>query len=159
MKEIYLKTGETAFVDDTDFEVLKNYKWYLSNSGSAQTYVQRKSYHIGHFILTDYGSKHTNFEVDHINRNPLDNRRCNLRLCTKTQNAQNRKKRSGCKSFFKGLFFNKKTDLWQTRITINKKRISLGYFKNELDAALAYDSAALKYFGEFACTNSNLGLT
>jgi hypothetical protein len=90
--------------------------------------------------------------VDHINGNSLDNRKENLRLATSSQNAMNAHKRAGTKSKYKGVSFNQ--NLWRSGIYLNGKRIDLGYFKNEIDAARAYDQKALELFGEFARPNN-----
>jgi hypothetical protein len=92
--------------------------------------------------------------VDHQNSNPLDNRRANLRLATHAQNMHNRQKiQKKTSSRFVGVCFEKQKQRWIVYITNLRKRIYLGRFKNEIDAARAYDRAALKYFGEFARLN------
>jgi len=93
--------------------------------------------------------------VDHINGDNLDNRKKNLRLCTYAENNRNRKPLENKTSKYKGVGLNKnyKIKTWQARIVKNSKRYSLGYFKNEKEAALAYNQAAKKYFGEFAYLN------
>ncbi|HUV41123.1 MAG TPA: HNH endonuclease [Sedimentisphaerales bacterium] len=92
--------------------------------------------------------------VDHINYDGADNRRANLRAATRSQNQYHVKKRPGTKhSQYKGLYWTKNNRKWQVRITVDKKRLCLGYFLNEIDAARAYDRAACKYHGEFACLN------
>ena len=92
--------------------------------------------------------------VDHINHDGMDNREANLRAETHSQNMYHRKKRSGTtQSKYKGIYWRKKNLKWQALITFEKKRIYLGYFRNEIDAAKAYDRAARKYHGEFASLN------
>lgn len=93
-------------------------------------------------------------ESDHINGDGLDNRRCNLRICTTSQNQQNQQTQSRIKSSgFKGVNWAKRANKWVARIVIAKKEMWLGSFDSELKAALAYDNAAKKYFGEFSKTN------
>jgi len=92
--------------------------------------------------------------IDHINQDGMDNRRANLRAVTYSQNMYHRRKRSGAKqSKYKGIYWRKKNRKWQVQITFEKKRIHVGYFRSEIDAAKAYDRAARKYHGEFASLN------
>jgi len=91
---------------------------------------------------------------DHINRNGLDNRKPNLRPATVSQNLCNRAKRkTKTRSKYKGLEWDKTQRRWKARIQLNGKKINLGSFTNEIDAAKAYDKAAKKLFKEFACLN------
>ena len=94
--------------------------------------------------------------VDHINGHPEDNRRSNLRLATDAQNARNRRKHSTMNgkppvSQYKGVFQN--CNNWKACIRVNRKNMYLGTYRMELEAALAYDDAALRHFGEFAKFN------
>lgn len=92
-------------------------------------------------------------QVDHINGNTLDNRRCNLRICTSAENGRNRKPRKGGSSGYKGVCWNKPAQKWQARIMVGGKSISLGYFDDEVEAARAYDAAACEFHGDFARLN------
>jgi len=91
--------------------------------------------------------------VDHKNCESLDNRQANLRHATLSQNMQNRKKRKNTSSQYIGVWFIKATGKWESRIKHNGKSIFLGKFKNEIDAAKAYDLTAFKLRGEFARLN------
>ena len=93
-------------------------------------------------------------DVDHINHNRLDNRKCNLRVCTHQQNMQNRAKGGGM-SKYKGVVFDKRplNKPWISQITTNHKHHKLGYFKTELEAAKQYNCAARILFGQFALEN------
>lgn len=115
--------------------------------------------------MFDANGKHTSFllhriitganpgeQVDHRNHNGLDNRLCNLRICSQSQNQANKRKLYG-RSRFKGVIRDGKSGKWVARIGVNKKKYTLGRFENEIDAAKAYDAAAIEHFGEFACTN------
>ena len=93
------------------------------------------------------------YEVDHINGNSLDNRRCNLRLCTRQQNNGNQRPRRHS-SIYKGVYWNKEHQKWQAKITVNYRNIDLGRYKDEEAAAEAYAKAARRHFGEFACLPS-----
>jgi hypothetical protein len=93
--------------------------------------------------------------VDHINHNGLDNRKANLRHATRAQNNFNRLIiiREDSSSKYKGVSWRKRKKKWRARICINGERKHIGYFKDEIHAAKAYDKAAKKYHGEFASLN------
>jgi hypothetical protein len=93
------------------------------------------------------------FEVDHINNNSLDNRRENLRVCTRQQNMFNCSKRSGTSSKYKGVHFHRKANKWQATISVDHKIIYLGLYSTEMEACLVRDRAAVKYHGDFAKLN------
>jgi hypothetical protein len=92
--------------------------------------------------------------VDHINGNGLDNRKANIRTATYTQNSCNRKKANkDTWSQYKGVTFNAKRKKWKARIQVHGRKIYLGSFNAETNAAKAYDKAAKKYHKEFAALN------
>ena len=95
--------------------------------------------------------------TDHKNGNGLDNQKHNLRTCSQAQNNRNAKKRENCSSKYKGVYWDKKNKKWRARIYLNKKEICLGRYKNEIDAAKAYDEKAKELFGEFAQPNGCTG--
>lgn len=92
-------------------------------------------------------------ETDHIDHDKLNNQRHNLRVASKSQNNQNRKKRNGTSSKYKGLYRDNRRNRWVCKIKLNNKNIQLGYFENEIEAALMYDVAAKYFFKEFALLN------
>lgn len=102
--------------------------------------------------------------VDHINGNPLDNRRSNLRLVTPQQNAANRKPTGKGSSQYKGVYWDKKRQCWRAQIGLTAfprrgrtpakhVRVCLGRFNSEEAAAHAYNETAAEWFGEYACLN------
>jgi hypothetical protein len=94
--------------------------------------------------------------VDHVNGNTLDNRRCNLRIATRSENQRNTRGRPRHrKSRFKGLsFYPSSVRPWRATIEVGGRQLHLGYFATELDAAMAYNLAASTHFGAFAYLNS-----
>jgi len=145
-----------AIIDDCDYEKLKNYRWYV-NKRERTLYVRTtilvdgklkpKSLH--RIIMGDPKG----FCVDHINHDGLDNRRCNLRIATQSQNCMNRLPYKEGSSRFKGVRWHKQNKLWEAVIWVKPKSIYLGCFTDEIAGAKAYDIAARKYFGEFASLN------
>jgi hypothetical protein len=91
--------------------------------------------------------------TDHINGNGLDNRIINLRICTQSQNLRNRGASINNKTGYKGVSYDKKSNKFKAQIRVNKKNITLLTTNNLIDAARAYNNAAIKYFGEFAQLN------
>ena len=164
MKKIPLTQGQWAIVDEIDFVELNKNKWYArwdKNTKSFSAYRNMKSggkwtpISMHRVIMGSYSKGRC---VDHINHDTLDNRRCNLRICSNTQNGQNSQKRStNCFNRYKGVSVVSgdvnKTNQFRARINVKGKNIWLGYFNSEKDAAVAYNEAAKKYFGGFALLN------
>ena len=151
MKTITLTQEQVALVDDEDYEWLNQWKWHAlkcRNTYYAVREKNRKSVLMHRQILNAQPRE----EIDHNNHNGLDNRKSKIRICTHIQNMQNQKSRIHT-SKFKGICWNKKRQNWQVQIRVNGKRIWLGYFRKEIEAALAYDLAAKYYFGDFARLN------
>lgn len=144
-------------IDDVDLETILMYKWRLFPRKFGGFYAQawtpmvngkRKIIRMHNLIMKDK-------YIDHINGDGLDNRRCNLRKSTPITNGQNKRSRGG-ESIYKGVYRNKqvKTKItWMACIQVNKKHVHLGSFSSEIEAAIAYNKAAIKYFGEFAKLN------
>ena len=154
MGEIVLSRGEIAIVDDADFERLNQWKWHFNGR-----YVKRREYlgggrknQRGRAILMHRLVNNTppNSITDHINGNPLDNRRSNLRTCTPSQNQANAKISKSSSTGFKGVSHHKLTGKYQASITTNRKRQYLGLFDTPEDASEAYATEAQTRFGEFA---------
>ena len=157
-RKIPLGEGRFTLVDPGDFYWLNNFHWYAEIKCKL-LYTARNVISPGEKkIIFSMHREIMNFPdgqlVDHRNGNTLDNRRDNLRLATRAQNNCNRRKtKSKTSSRFIGVSFHKLNQRWCANIRHNKKRIWLGYFVSEIDAARAYDAAAKKYHGEFARLN------
>jgi hypothetical protein len=155
---IPLTQGCFAIVDPADYPHLSRYKWRLCRTRGKNTLYAERSIRLPngrysrilmHRQLIDVPE---GYIVDHINGNGLDNRRANLRLATIAQNAWNSKKRNP-RSGYKGVWFAGDKGLWRAAIVYHDRRIHLGYFKDKIAAAKAYDAAARKYYKEFARLN------
>ncbi len=160
MKEIYLTQGKIAIVDEEDYKWLSQWTWSHCPNRKKDGYAQRAIYLGAGKCRTVYMHRlimnaTDAIEVDHINQNGLDNRRCNLRFAD-SQNQFNRNKQKNNTSGYKGVW--KKQDQhrknpWFADIKCQNKRIRLGGFTTAEEAARAYDEKAKELHGEFACLN------
>ncbi len=146
-----LPTGETVLVDDTDFDKVNQHRWHIEGPGYVgRTYRQNgKMCHeyLHHFI---FGIK---IKLDHNNLNRLDNQRQNLRPANDSQNQANRFKSKGqYSSRFKGVYLHKNSSKWMARIGPGGNYY-LGLFPDEIEAAKAYNAAALEIYGKYAQLN------
>jgi hypothetical protein len=143
MKEIQLTQGQIALIDDEDFELVNKFKWCAEkrrNTFYASTcLVDGRVFHMHSLILL----KTTGHEVDHDNRNGLDNRRLNLKLVTRSQNNLNSGLRRDNTTKIKGVYYNKSNKNWYARISVNKKWIYLGSFATKEEATNIRRSAEL----------------
>src|SRR5215469_14244501 len=160
MREIPLYASSlVAIVDDEDYAKLSSYSWLVKIaqdkryaitmlSGGKMIYMHQLIQPLGD------GKKMT---VDHISRDTLDNRKCNLRYATMSQQMANSAKQDrflkSCSSEHKGVSWDKESKSWKSSIRVNRKLMNLGRYRDEAEAAEAYNRAAVKYFGEFARLN------
>jgi hypothetical protein len=157
MREIPLTQGKVALVDDEDFERINQHKWYLRKFkgrlyAERDTRPKRQKIKMHREVLRlKYGEDKI---IDHRNHNGLDNRRCNLRICTNAENTHNQRAQTRQKtSKYKGVHWNKKDHRWHAQIKYNNKIYHLGTFIYEVDAAKIYDRRAIELFGDYACPN------
>jgi hypothetical protein len=148
---IQLGNAKFALVDEGDFLILNAHRW-----SEYKGYSHRSSREDGICIRYSMHREIINappgVEVDHINGDRLDNRRSNLRLATRAQNAANKVNRLGSISGYRGVFPTR-GGKWQSMITFNQKQLYIGTFEDPVMAAMWYDEWARSYFGEYARLN------
>jgi len=156
-RRIKLTKGQFAIVYEGDFLGLNQFKWYADYRPKEDTWyaARRTSRKLGKSKMVYMhreimGLACLGKEVDHEDRDGLNNRRSNLRIATRSQNGMNRKINKNNTSGYKGVYWHKQHQKWCAQIKINNKKIHLGYFDNKIDAVKARDEAAKKYHGEFA---------
>lgn len=158
MKKIKLNTGEFTLVDDDDFLIYGNMKWFVNSDGYPKNHSgprkTRKSKSLHRLIMKAQKGE----TVDHINRNKLDNRKCNLRIVPQQKQCFNRSLSKHNKTGYKGVGFNKRLNKYIAQICKDYKTYHLGVFETKEEAAKVYDENAIKLFGEYASTNKMLGL-
>jgi hypothetical protein len=162
--EVPLTQGYVALVDAEDYQRVMQFKWYAhvhhrKDGSISAVYAQRMlpetpgkrpMEHMHRFILniTD-----PSIQVDHKDHDGLNDRKSNLRAATKNQNQHNVPIRRDNTSGFKGVCWHKQHRKWVTTIQVNNKPLHIGLFLDLVEAAHAYDAAAIKYHGKFACLN------
>lgn len=155
-KEIIITRGRVAVVDDEDYDYLVSLgSWYSHSEKDEYAVKGRDPQIFMHKVIMQSicGPLQPGFTIDHIDTDKLNNRRHNLRIATLSQQAMNRPKSINCSSKYKGVTWDKGICKWRAMTRVNKKLIHLGSFSEEIRAAKAYNDAAVKYFGEFACLN------
>lgn len=133
-------------IDSEDSYILDYGLW----SPDAYGYAENKNGKKLHRLIMNAPK---GMSIDHINGDKSDNRKSNLRICTNSENLRNRGSQSNNTSGYKGVSWSKELKKWRTQICINKKHIHVGLFKDKIEAAKAYNEAAIKYHGEFAKLN------
>ena len=154
-----LTQGMIAIVDDEDFERFGKFKWYALKDKKTYYAVRNVGLYpnrIKQRLHREILNTPKGIDIDHINGNGLDDKRENLRLCTRQENCRNqRHARPGKNSKFKGVHWSRQARKWHAQIKMDGHTTYLGYFSDDTDAAQAYDAAARKLFGEFAAPNFN----
>jgi hypothetical protein len=152
-KEVLLTNHDTTTVDETELSRVQEHKWFAKQDHkNKKWYVARTvdCVYLHRFIM---GAKKGE-QVDHRDGNGLNNQKSNLRFCNHAQNQHNQQiKRFKKTSTYKGVHRPIKWNMWVATIQVNNTTKYIGHFQKEIDAARAYDIAALKYYGEFARLN------
>ena len=149
----YLANGESFILDKEDYEKVKPYSWYKTSNGYIATRDRKADGALKtmHRLITEaIGSD----MVDHINHDKRDNRRCNLRIVSRSENQQNRKAPVNCPSRVRGVSRDKRNGKWISKIWVNKQYKYLGAYQNFDDAVAARKAAEERYFGEYSYDNS-----
>lgn len=131
-----------ALIDLEDVDRVKNIRWGFS-CGYAVNSNTGISLH--RFIMDCPKGK----VIDHINHNPLDNRKCNLRICSQQENIMNKSKQSNNTTGHTGVYWRERDNKWEVYICVNYKLIYLGQYDNKEEAIEARKKAEIKYFGEY----------
>jgi len=146
-----------AIVDDEDFALATERKWTAQVRPNGNVYaaicVKKNGVNKKMYLHRIIARARDGQVVDHSNGNPLDNRRCNLRICTQGQNLRNQKLRKDNTSGYKGVSYSKFHGKFVAYISVDNKRVSLGLYKCAIEAAKKYDIAAKQYHGQFALLN------
>ena len=160
MKELEVKGGLKTQVDDEDYEWLNQWKWRMDWKSGAGYVVRRTTKGVAnkkrslrlHRVIMGVLDR-PEITIDHVDGNPFNNQRSNLRLASCSQNGCNRGPLVGSSSKFKGVYWNKSAAKWKAEVAYSGKRFHLGYFEDEEAAARAYDVRAKELHGEFARLN------
>jgi len=159
--EVDLGKGHVAIIDDADADLVIGFKWYPMKTKEGKVYAAgwkhlppgRFFVHL-HRLITNAQPGEI---IDHADRDPLNCRRSNLRRATRQQNVWNKSPSRGLvrskTSCHKGVFLDRKSQRFVVRITHNGKRIHVGTFRTEIEAARAYNAKAKELYGDFAYLN------
>ncbi len=153
--EVPLNGTVVALIDEEDSERVLSRAWRVYSNGHGNLYVRTSTWsrdgeklYLHRLVLEAPAGT----LIDHINGNGLDNRRANLRFADHRSNGANSAKRRGSNSRYKGVYWNTRLRKWHAQIGVGGRQY-LGLFTDEVEAAKAYDAAALAAWGEFARTN------
>jgi hypothetical protein len=166
MKKIPLTQGKYALVDDNIYQKIIKFKWYAvyergrwyAKTTVHMGYINKKRIKCNMYMHRYILHPPHGYDVDHINRNGLDNRSINLRACTRSQNLINSTRNRHSKntkptSEYKGVYWRNDKQKWAARISIKGQETYLGLYDNEVNASYAYDAYAKKHYKEYALLN------
>jgi len=157
--EIPLSQGKVALVDSADWELLSKFRWHAAKRCQTYYAASMQFRDFGYYLHRVITGAKPGEHVDHKNGNGLDNRRDNLRICTNAENRRNTRKTRGV-SRFKGVTLGRNPGRpWEAYIWFENRRINLGSYPSEVEAARAYNAKAIELHGEFSRLNEIEGLT
>jgi hypothetical protein len=156
-KQITLTQGYSTLVDAEQYAEISKVRWIIRKTKHLRYAMNvtrigknKQKVTLLHRVIMNAPE---GVYVDHINGNGLDNRKSNLRLCTQAENVKNARKITPSVSGYKGVYWKKSSRKWVAQINANNKKLHLGLFVSERDAAIGYNAAALEHHREFANLN------
>jgi hypothetical protein len=146
------RDGEViSMIDSVDYKRVKPFRWFVCSGGYIRsTSLNCKETIFLHKLIMSFPE---GMVVDHINGLKIDNRSTNLRICRQSQNCFNRSKSINKSSSHKGVYFHAANKKFMAAIGKGYRKLHIGSFENEIDAAMAYNEKAIELFGEFAKLN------
>jgi len=172
IKKIKLTRNQHTLVSNEDYEFLNQWKWYALYQQNINGFYANRNVHLCykngkqitksirmHRLIIEHGlgrELQKNEFIDHINHDPLDNRRENLRLVSNRQNQQNKKQKTTSK--YPGVSWHKRNKRWIAQISLNGRNKFLGTFIDEGEAAKAYECACRELVGEELVCKTNGGV-
>lgn len=148
----YTSDGYEFCFDEDDFDLVSPYCWFSGQHGYIQTTIGKRNVFLHRLVMKNELAE--NLYVDHLNHDPGDNRKCNLRVVSHLENMHNLKLSNKNTSGVTGVYLNKRTGKWYSQIMVGGKTKCLGTYVDFDDAVAARKTAEEKYFGKFSYDNS-----
>lgn len=145
-KEIIIHTK----IDKEDLKKINEFSWAKNGRHYIKGRIDNKDIYLHRFVMKEYDPK---ILIDHINNDPMDNRKSNLRRVTIQENCFNRTKMKNASSKYKGVSYNKASKKWACYIKLNQVKYNLGFYDTEKEAALTYNKFAKIMFSEHSKLN------
>lgn len=156
MKSIPLPCGREVLVDDADYNSLSRYRWWYSGKGYARRTERNATGRTTFYMHRELMQCPDHLQVDHVNGNGLDNRRKNLRICTRSQNGSHRTHVPYGVSGYLGIAWRRDRSKWQATITVDHRTVYLGIFVDLCEAVRIRDEASSRMCGVFAANKPRI---